>query len=245
MKNLRYLLIGFALACGSVSGETIVQLAAQYSDRTVEEGYAGDIDQLQMGTQAGRDNSGNALLLAPDTTGLDPRNHYYQGEVIIADVRSSVYSDDDQDGFYTRFSLTFDVDTYSQYSDYEYVYARIYLSKDGTGYDLFHVTEVFEIYSNYSSDRYKVDSNLVSNFDAAYYDVKIEVFVAGATGVQDEVDAATHRSLFALPLESDRLDGNSNADFIVYEHAGSFSTPGLLILAVFGIVAIFSRAKAV
>ncbi len=136
-------------------------------------------------------------------------NHFDHSDVLIVSVGSSVYSDFDNDGFFTNFTLTFDADV--RYGD-EWVYANIFLRGGGSDYLFFHSSDAFEIYESSIFDEYRLDSELVSNYPAAYYDVRIELRDAYSDRLLDVVDASTHRTLFALPLESrDSSDSFGNS----------------------------------
>lgn len=126
-------------------------------------------------------------------------HHFNDSDVLIVSVGSSVFSDFDNDGFFTRFSLSFDADV--RYGE-EWVYANIFLRGGGGDYRFFHSSDAFEIYDTSSFDEYRLDSELVSNYPAGYYDVRIELRDAFNDRLLDAVDASTHRTLFALPLES-------------------------------------------
>lgn len=125
--------------------------------------------------------------------------HFDNSDVLIISVGSSVYSDFDRDGFFTNFSLSFDADV--RYGN-EWVYARIFLRASGEDYLFFHTSDAFEIYESSSFDEYRLESELVSNYPAGYYDVRIELRDAFNDRLLDIVDASTHSTLFALPLES-------------------------------------------
>lgn len=135
---------------------------------------------------------------------FDDRN----SRVLIVSVGSSVYSDFDNDGFFTNFSLRFDADV--DYGD-EWVYADIYLRAGDANYEFFHSSDSFEIYESLSTDEYHLDSELVRNYPAGYYDVRIELRDAYNDSLLDVVDASTNRTLFALPLESADFSGFDTA----------------------------------
>jgi len=203
-----------------LSAATIVQLQTDYSDYQVKERYTHDLDVLYQNADQAR-----SAASREDTARNGGRHSWHRG-IVIADVGTHVFSDFDQDGYFTHFSVSFDVDT--GYGE-AWVYARIYLREGSGDYVLFHTTEVFEIYGNLSTDRYKVESKLLANYPASYYDILIDVYVAGDTEIRDTVDATTHRNLFALPLESDLLDDGPRQE-IIRGSIGSTTLTGLLAL---------------
>lgn len=210
------------LGVSATQASTVVRLQTDYENHQVSESYVADLDEVYQEMELARSADGTR-------TGWHYQQH--QQHVSIVDVGSHVYSDYDHDGYFTHFSLSFDID--AGYGS-AWVYARIYLRDDTSDYTLFHTTEVFEIYNNLGSDRYKVESKLVANYPAAHYDLLIEVFVAGDPNVRDVVDASTHQNLFALPLESDRLDDGPR-DVIIHGSVGSSTLGGLAILGFFAI----------
>ncbi|MBX2884993.1 MAG: choice-of-anchor H family protein [Granulosicoccus sp.] len=207
-----------SLTTSSASASTVVEFQTVYDDHTVRESYTNDLDILF-----------NDLELARQAEQNIPNRYHWHRSIVIADVGTHVYSDFDHDGFYTHFSASFDVDV--GYGS-AWIYAKIYLRDSTSDYRLFHTTEVFEIYDNLGTDRYKVESKLVSNYPADYYDLRIEIFEAGNADIRDSVDASTHRTLFALPLESDFLDDGPR-DEVVHGTVGSATLGGLVMLSLF------------
>jgi len=221
------------LATAHVSAATPETVAQTDQPQVVEEGYLGGIDKMLADRTIKQRQIGDAPALAQllaterSLTNADhPGSSRY---VTLTDVHTSVYADHDHDGYFTKFSLDFDVDSFY---GYEYVYAKIYLRGPYSQYELFHVTDVFEIYSDLGSDTYHVDSRLVNDFSASHYDVKIEIFISGNPQVQDALDARTHRSLQALPLEAEDYDDDysSTGNAVVHEYAGSVSLFSVLML---------------
>ncbi len=205
----------------TAQGSTVVRLQTDYENHQVSESYEEDLDVLY-----------NELELARSTDWGQSRWHYdHNRKIAVVDVGSHVYADYDKDGYFTHFSLSFDID--AGYGS-AWVYARIYLRDAISDYTLFHTTEVFEIYDNLGTDRYKVESKLVANYPAAHYDVLIEVYEAGDPNLRDSVDASTHQNLFALPLESDRLDDGPR-DVIIHGTVGSSTLAGLAVLTLFSL----------
>jgi len=187
--------------------------------KSVSEGYSGNLDILLQEREEARHASALAAanqnrVQTEDATGGPLTAHPYRfpqiylnhdhDHVYIVSVGTSVYSDADQDGFFSKFSLRFDADT--AYGE-EDVYAQIYLRNDGDNYELFHTSRVFEVYESLGSDEYELDSRLVSNYPAGYYDIRVELRDAYDDELYDMVDASSHRTLSGLPLESSELNG--------------------------------------
>ena len=219
----RWLLAGLMLTdFSNASASILLEPGAGRDDATITEGYVGEFDQLaeqadsqsaeqrsqQLEELLNRDQgeSGDNLPAAtasdtgnidlPDPTALRVHNN---NRVWIVSVGSSVYSDADRDGFFSNFSISLDADTV--YLDAR-VYARILLREGDQEYQLFHTSQIFDL-RNYSlGDSYRIEGKLVSNYPAAYYDVQVDLFDAYDGSLLDSVDASTHRTLYALPLES-------------------------------------------
>lgn len=223
----RTALVSLLVAATGISqahGSTVVRLQTEYDTHQVSESYEADLDELYNDLDAARRSD------AELSERLNyHRPYHYEQHISVVDVETHLYSDYDLDGYFSHFSVSFDID--AGYGS-AWVYARVYLRDGSSDYTLFHTTEVFEIYDNLSSDRYKIESKLVANYPAGNYDVLIEVFEAGDPAVRDAVDASTHQILFALPLESDRLDDGPR-DVIIHGSVGSSTLGGLAILGLF------------
>jgi len=217
------LLAGVMVAAVSkASAVTLFEYGVERDDATITEGYVGDIEQLrtqpadplgtplsqqltqQLRVQLNREQlaSGNNSSADPGHTDLQDLSgfhQHYNNSVWIVSVGSSVYSDADRDGFFSDFSIRFDADT--EYLDAR-VYVRILLREGDQDYQLFHTSQTFDLYNYSLGDTYRVDGSLVSNYPANYYDVQVDLFDAYDGSLLDTVNASTHRTLSALPLES-------------------------------------------
>ena len=216
------LLAGLMLsAVSDLKAYTLFEFGIEREDATITEGYAGDIEQLaEPASDLLLEASGQALhqplsqqlnrgqIQAEDISSaeldqadLENRSslHRHNNRVWIVSIGSSIYSDADRDGFFSNFSISFDADTVNLH---ENVYARILLREGDQEYQLFHTSQTFDLYSYSASDTYRVEGNLVSNYPAAYYDVQVDLFDAYDGSLLDSVNASTHRTLSALPLES-------------------------------------------
>ena len=80
-----------------------------------------------------------------------------------------LYSDRDYDGYYTSFDLEFDADTNYYQAP---VYAIVYLGTNDY-YEAFHVTSVFNLYSDSSDDSVLLESELVTGYPSKDYDILI------------------------------------------------------------------------
>ena len=122
-------------------------------------------------------------------------NHLY-----IHDGAVYLYDDLDGDGYYSKLRVDFDVD--SSYSDYFDVYAELFIRRVGDAeWTHYYTTNVFEIYSDYSSDEYSVTTRLNTGFPPGNYEVLIDLFEYGYYGVVDTLSPYNDYDLTNLPLE--------------------------------------------
>lgn len=131
----------------------------------------------------------------------------------IYEAWTALNFDFDNDGFYSEFTVNFDADFSDGYAD---VYAELYLSRDGGPWVHFSTTDVFTIYGSDSDDYYSVTTLLNYGFPTGNYDVLIDLYEYGFSGIVDTVGPNTFDSLAALPLEDDEHELNSNDTLITY-----------------------------
>jgi hypothetical protein len=218
------------LVASAAAAETRLKLETHYDDRVTSEGYSEDLDVLF-----------NALSDTPENSDNRYWYHWYDHghSILIADVGVHVYADSDGDGYFTHFSVSFDIDV--SYGS-AWVYALVYLRDDQSEYRLFHTTEVFEVYEHLGSDRYEIESKLVANYPAGHYDVLIEVYEAGDAELRDSVSGAENRNLFAIPLESGLLDDGPTRQ-VVHASVGSWNPLALAVMTVLGWLRYHSRRR--
>lgn len=215
------LLVAGLLSMPAVHAYSLVSFSTETANSIVTEGYKGDVERLYQ----------EAELQQSDGAGVNPnpesRHLTHYEDAIIVSVGSSVYSDTDRDGFFTHFSISFDVDSSHGHRD---IYARIWIRSDSNDWELFHTTGKYQIYGGLASDTFRVESKLLNNYPAAYYDLKLDILDPYNDQLLDSVDASTHTTLFALPLESTSLDDGGIRDQVVHEHVGAAITLPLLAL---------------
>ena len=119
----------------------------------------------------------------------------------------------DGDGYFSDFTIEFDADYDGGYAD---VYAVLYYSKNGGPWIEYFETDVFEIHLDDASDDYQVSSRLVTDFPTSDYDILIDLYEAGVTGIVSTISADDTNNLYALPLEDEEHELNSNASQITY-----------------------------
>jgi len=154
------------------------------------------------------------------------------GDFYIYQASSQLISDDDEDGYYHRFAITFDADVQATQAS---VYAKLYLRRDNQAWRLFYTTDDFTIVGQSSDDSYRVVTELADGYPSDNYDVLIDLYHVG-----DPFPVATYSSddsnaLYALPLEDSERDAVNQQRYVALTiaHGGSLSwmtIAGLLLV---------------
>lgn len=131
--------------------------------------------------------------------------YVYDGSVYLSE-------DYDGDGYYTKLSVNFDVDAY--YDEYYDVYAEMFIRRNGDSeWTHYYTTNVFTIYGDDYSDDYTVTTKLNSGFPPGRYEVLIDLFEYGYSGVVDTFSEYDDADLGWLPLEDKTYEtGNVSSD---------------------------------
>jgi len=132
----------------------------------------------------------------------------------------------DGDGFYSDFTIDFDADFEDGYAD---VYGVIYYSQNGGDWLELFVTDVFTIYSNDVEDEHSITLTLLNDFPTDEYDILIDLYEDGFSGVVATITPDQEVSLFALPLEDENheiTDNTSQISFVATELSGDFDNDG-------------------
>lgn len=144
----------------------------------------------------------------------------------IFNAQSSLLTDDDLDGYYQGFSVTFDAD-YLRYDDFDTttVYAEMYLSKDGGPWLHYYTTEDFTIQSDDNEDNFEVVTTLVDGYTSDSYNVLIDLYEVGYADIVATYSSDESNALYALPLESANYDIYQPEIIVVetYSEGGSFA----------------------
>jgi hypothetical protein len=115
--------------------------------------------------------------------------------------------DADLDGYYSEFELTFDADTNFTYAD---VFAELYLSLNGGPWELYHVTQVFEIEGWSDYDDYTVTTLLTEGYPPGDYDLLIDLIDTYDNSVVATLSADQSAALAYLPLEDTSYEDSIN-----------------------------------
>jgi hypothetical protein len=142
----------------------------------------------------------------------------------IYSAYSELILDIDEDGYYQRFSVTFDADILSSMvNEQAIVYADLYLSRNGGPWVLYFSSDDFVITGEDSEDEFEVVTHLDSGYVADYYDVLIDLYEVGFSAVVATYSANNTNALYALPLESSDYDPEYIAVEYYDEHSGGSS----------------------
>jgi hypothetical protein len=151
----------------------------------------------------------------------------YNEEFWIYDSWVTLDHDIDYDGYYSRFTLEFDADTIYTNAP---VYAVVYLGNNDI-YDSIHVSSVFDIYGEDSSDSFVLENTLISGFPPQEYDLLIELYDAYTDTLVAFSDSYDDADLYMLSLESDDYEYRyEDTVVVVEEHGGSTGLVSLGLL---------------
>ncbi|MCL1057689.1 choice-of-anchor H family protein [Shewanella gelidimarina] len=148
----------------------------------------------------------------------------------IYDAYSRLFVDNDVDGFYQTFSVTFDADVNGVYlNERADVFAELYLSRNGGPWEHYYTTDIFSIVGDATNDDFEVLTTLDVGFTPDHYDVLIDLYEVGYGDIVATVSSNDFDSLYALPLESTDWDN----DYIEADsdYAGSTSWWALLVIS--------------
>ncbi len=198
------------------AADTQVRLQTFSNELRVTEGYDASVEEWAI---AKSEQSLQGHVIYPNYS-----NHH--NNVWVDDVGTSLFADNDRDGYFGGFSLSFDVDTTYGSQD---VYATIFLQLDNQTPVVLLTSNTFRIYGRSGSDVYRVEAQLVNQYRAGNYQVQIDIHDAHSGEVLDSVDNQTFRNLRSLPLEAEPYHDGITSAAIITEHAG-FGGPALLLI---------------
>jgi hypothetical protein len=120
------------------------------------------------------------------------------------DAGSTLLADRDGDGFHREFRVRFDADVVSGDA---VVFARLYLRRVGDrDWVLYHETDDFQISGSNGDDDYFVTTTLDDGWPTGDYDVLIDLYESGFSGIVATIGPFDSDALGLLPLEEAGLD---------------------------------------
>lgn len=158
------------------------------------------------------------------------------GDSWVYDATTELFLDRDNDGYYHRLRVTLDADTLFTYS---WIYAEIYVSADGNAWEHLYSTNDFQIWGSDPDDDYEIETDLVSGYSTALYDVLIEIYDADTGELVDEFGPNESPEFSLLPLEDSTRDGA----IIVLPPDSDGGGGALSWLALPGLLAAFLRRR--
>lgn len=120
----------------------------------------------------------------------------------IGEVYTDLIIDDDDDGYFSRFQITFDPD-----SDYEsrLVFARVWVRARGGEWIEEFVSEDWRVQTSGDRDAYVLDVDWISGYPSSYYDVQIDLYES-QSGLLIASAGSERADLAQLPLEDASRD---------------------------------------
>jgi len=140
----------------------------------------------------------------------------------------TLFADSDDDGYYTGIELGFDADTVYTAAD---VYAVTYLSLDYGPWNEYAVTDEFTLYGASDTDRYVIETELVSGYPPGDYDILIELYDTFDGSLVASIGPEETSELSLLPLEDTTYDARAGTtNQVVINSGGGGSLSWLLLL---------------
>jgi hypothetical protein len=182
-----------------------------YVDTTLDDGFpTADYDVLIDLYESGYSNA-VATLDAYDTSALSylPLEEvgldvpFGMSGYSIHDVAATLIIDDDRDGYYSRFRVTFDPD--ADATGNNYVYAVVWVRPQGGAWIREHESADFRVDASGTADAYSFTADWISGYPTALYDVQIDLYDA-ATNLLVASAGSERFELSQLPLEDQARD---------------------------------------
>lgn len=129
-------------------------------------------------------------------------------------------SDVDGDGYFSEFTLDFDADFSDGAAD---VYAVIYTRLDGGTWTHLYTSDDFSIYLTDANDYFSVSFGLNNGFPPGEYDLLIDLYEVGYSGIVATAGPVEDFDLYALPLEDSEYDSQNEPTLITYVASELFS----------------------
>ncbi len=171
----------------------------------------------------------------PDSNGNRRTALNHNHGLWVYDVLINLTADNDNDGHYSTFSVSLDVET--NFSP-RLVYAVLYLSQNNNPWSEYAVTGNFTVTGSGSADTVQIETNLESGYPSGYYDHYIEVYDAYDHSLLLNYGPNHSHHVRGLPFESYYDDSHYSPVTVSlsFSGAGSF-TPywltGMIALLVY------------
>jgi hypothetical protein len=219
-----------AMANHSVTNQVVAHSVGGYRAEQTEI----SADRPKLAAKVTQKLSSSATGAARSTsaaTGLS----YHSFEIYRAS--SELLADDDHDGYFHRFSVTFDADVQAEHA---HVYAELYLSRNGGPWQHLFTTDEYMIYGDSSQDSYQVVTELADGYPTGHYDVLIDLYQVGEPYVVASMSSDDSNELYALPLEDAQRD-EPQPELYYVEHASHGGSLGAVALSLLVLLAYFRQ----
>jgi len=153
----------------------------------------------------------------------------------IYDSYVTLTADIDYDGYFSSFTLEFDVDTIYQSAP---IYAVIYTSTSEE-FTPFYTTNIYNIYGDNTQDAIIIENDLVTGFPSNEYELMVVIYDADTDEVLAVSDGTDDADLAYLSLESENYEYVETVEVVVVEHGGAL---GVWLFAGLGFAA-YRRLK--
>ena len=157
------------------------------------------------------------IIVKPRSSGKGAQSLRTFGDSWVYEATTDVFADSDADGYYRFLRVQFDVDSIFTEA---WVYAEIYVSADGTAWELLYSTDDFEVFGSDPEDDYEVETELVSGYSTGLYDVLIEIYDADTGELVDEFGPNESPEFSLVPLEDSSRDGVILPPPVSHDHGG-------------------------
>lgn len=152
----------------------------------------------------------------------------------VYDADADLLFDSDGDGYFHYLRVRFDVDTYFEHA---YVYAMLFLSRDGETWEQFATTDDFLVQGTTAFDEYEVETEFVDGYPPGYYDVLVEIYDADFNEFVADFGPAESPSLALLPIEDTVFDSVEVVVTVTEHHGGGGATSIWFVLGLLGLLA--------
>jgi hypothetical protein len=151
-----------------------------------------------------RREAGEVVIKPRTAPGKGAQNLRAYGDSWVYEATTEFFADRDADGYFRYLRVRFDADSIWTEA---WVYAEIYLSADGVAWEHLYSTQDFAIWGSDPDDDYEIETELVSGYSTALYDVLIELYDADTGELVDEFGPNESPDFSVLPLEDAGRDG--------------------------------------
>lgn len=152
--------------------------------------------------------------LSQTNASIDSLQSIYHHDVWFHNSSITLTHDEDNDGYYSRIKVKFDLDT--NYSSIE-VYAAMILIDNQNHETEYFVSKDFWVYGKSAIDDYQIKSLLEENWPSENYRLRIEIYDAADSSLLTSLDDIDDSNLDNLPLESIDNDANYSSHYTFHE----------------------------